>query len=442
MKFLVITVGGSCAPIVTSIRQNRPDKIVFLCSDDDEVTKNKGSYISVIGAGNVCGNDWRNPDKPNITTQAELEESSFVVEKIKDFDNYNECYNISFSHLSQIRQAYPEAEIIADYTGGTKSMTAGLVMAAADVPNVVVAVVRGERTNLMKTDDGTERVSLSRSNYAYVVKQLQSIERLVGRFDYASATNILETISTTSVNIPAHLNNRIDWLFGLCKALDAWDKFDHKTAYALLNRNPYKKELKQLNCFLKMVMSSRSRIDDTFSLDDVPDFKASFPVSGFEVVHDLLFNAERRNIQERFDDAVARLYRALELFAQIHLRQGFDIQTSDIKLDLLPERFREKYATKAAEAGKIKIGLLEAYQLIAELDAEDAVGKAFTERKLKLLSALEKRNSSILAHGFSTISKSDYKVVWTEMVMQFLKPLLECKSVKSIAEITQLPQKL
>jgi CRISPR-associated protein (TIGR02710 family) len=321
-------------------------------------------------------------------------------------------------------------------------MTAGLVMAAADVPNVIVAVVRGERTTRNRTDDGTERVSLSRSNYAYVVKQLQSIERLIERFDYASATNILETISATSVNIPSHLNNRIDWLFGLCKALDAWDKFDHKTASALLNRNPYKKELSVLNCFLKMVMLSRSRIDEKFSLEDLPNFKSTFLISGFEVVHDLLLNAERRSSQQRFDDAVARLYRALELFAQIHLLQRFNIQTSNVSLDLLPKSIKAKYADKTAENGKIKIGLLEAYQLIIELDAEDSVGKVFTTRKNNLLSALEKRNSSILAHGFSTISKKDYKVAWREIVTLFLEPLLDDKKVKSIAEIIQLPQKL
>ena len=43
--------------------------------------------------------------------------------------------------------------------------------------------------------------------------------------------------------------------------------------------------------------------------------------SGYEKVGDLLRNAERRAAQSRFDDAVARLYRALELFAQLRLRK-------------------------------------------------------------------------------------------------------------------------
>lgn len=54
MKILVISVGGSCSPIITSIKQNKPDRIYFFCSDDSR-TGNKGSYVSVIGEGKVCG---------------------------------------------------------------------------------------------------------------------------------------------------------------------------------------------------------------------------------------------------------------------------------------------------------------------------------------------------------------------------------------------------
>ncbi len=441
MKFLVLTVGGSCSPIITSITKNKPDKVVFLCSDDDDVTKNKGSYSTVIGQGLVCGS-WNNLDKPNIVIQTELESEAYEVIKIKDFDNYNECYSIAFENLSKIRQKFPNADIVADYTGGTKSMTAGLVMASADVSDVIVAIVRGERNNLIKTDDGTERISLSRTNHAYVVKQIQSIEHLINHFDYASAVNILENISATSVNIPPHLNNRIDWLFGICKALDAWDKFDHKKAYQLLNRNPYKKELKELNCYLKMVIFSRSQIDTKLDLNDLIDFKATFKISGYEVVHDLIFNAERRYTQNKFDDAVARLYRALELFIQIYLKQKYDILTSDVKLEAIPISIKSKYELNLNKNNKIQIGLLDSYELSAALNSDDFVSKLFIEQKSNLLSALEKRNHSILAHGFSTVSKADYKIVVKIIVSSFLEKLLSEVEVKSIASVIQLPQNL
>jgi len=87
LKFLVITVGGSCAPILTSIRQNKPDKIFFICSDDTETSR--GSYRTVEGSGNVCG-----LDEPNILTQAGVPEVEYDIIKITDFDDLNSCYTL------------------------------------------------------------------------------------------------------------------------------------------------------------------------------------------------------------------------------------------------------------------------------------------------------------------------------------------------------------
>ena len=38
------------------------------------------------------------------------------------------------------------------------------------------------------------------------------------------------------------------------------------------------------------------------------------------MVEDLLLNAERRAIQGRYEDAIGRIYRAIELIAQIRLK--------------------------------------------------------------------------------------------------------------------------
>jgi len=57
-KILVISVGGSAEPVVSSIRQNRPDRIVFICSDDLETVR--GSYrlvpriLEQAGATDCC----------------------------------------------------------------------------------------------------------------------------------------------------------------------------------------------------------------------------------------------------------------------------------------------------------------------------------------------------------------------------------------------------
>ena len=69
MKILLLSNGGSCEPLVTSILENKPDKIIFFCSDDIGTTK--GSYFSVIGKDNAC-KSYDNIVKPNILTQVGL----------------------------------------------------------------------------------------------------------------------------------------------------------------------------------------------------------------------------------------------------------------------------------------------------------------------------------------------------------------------------------
>lgn len=46
---------------------------------------------------------------------------------------------------------------------------------------------------------------------------------------------------------------------------------------------------------------------------------------GYEQVQDLILNAERRAVQERYDDAVARLYRAVEMVAQVRLQSEWGL---------------------------------------------------------------------------------------------------------------------
>ena len=46
---LLITVGGSPAPILTAINSLRPDRIIFICSDGP-----RGSLSQIVGEGTPC----------------------------------------------------------------------------------------------------------------------------------------------------------------------------------------------------------------------------------------------------------------------------------------------------------------------------------------------------------------------------------------------------
>lgn len=161
-KILFVTVGGSFQPIVTSIRSLQPDRVIFIASDGE-----KGSKSQVIGEGTPC--EVRQGAKvlerlPNIPTQLELGES-FQQERdlilVQNPDDLSECYTKIHTLICNLQQE-ASYEIMADYTGGTKSLSAALAMAAVDC-GVSLYVTIATRDNLVKVEQGqiTQKVDIS-----------------------------------------------------------------------------------------------------------------------------------------------------------------------------------------------------------------------------------------------------------------------------------------
>ncbi|OQA17126.1 MAG: CRISPR-associated protein (Cas_Cas02710) [Chloroflexi bacterium ADurb.Bin360] len=175
-----------------------------------------------------------------------------------------------------------------------------------------------------------------------------------------------------------------------CRAFDAWDRFDHSQARTLLET--YHEQYESLWRFLKLLSS---------------------PKPGYAPVLDLLNNAQRRAARGRYDDAVARLYRAIEMLAQIRLKQREpSLEASDLQVNLLPEALRSKYEAlrEPAERGKIRLGLRQDYDLLAELS--DPLGNVYQGLSERLLQALLCRNESILAHGQKPITQTQWNEIW------------------------------
>ena len=91
-------------------------------------------------------------------------------------------------------------------------------------------------------------------------------------------------------------------------------------------------------------------------------------------------------------DAVARLYRTVELIGQYRLRVKFGIDSSNVDVDKLDSRLKEKYGKIEGKNGKIKLGLAKDYELLADMG--DDSGKKFAENN-RLMDLLTNRNESI-----------------------------------------------
>ncbi|MBW4630990.1 MAG: hypothetical protein KME30_03520 [Iphinoe sp. HA4291-MV1] len=155
-KILLVTVGGSFQPIITAIHSLQSDRIIFIASDGD-----KGSKSQVIGEGTPC--EIRRGSEvieklPNIPTQVGLGDRFQLGRDlilVQNPDDLSECYLKIHQCIRHLQQEAPDDdEILADYTGGTKTLSAALVLAAVDCKISLYLTIAATRENLVKVERG------------------------------------------------------------------------------------------------------------------------------------------------------------------------------------------------------------------------------------------------------------------------------------------------
>lgn len=386
MKVLILTVGGSHQPLLKAIEQTKPDFIHFICSGDGA---QPGSYRQIIGEGKVLHSTppkvpSQLPDLPNVATLARLEASRFVVHAIDQPDNLDACFQKAAEVLDAVSQQTPEADILVDYTGGTKSMAAGLAAAALDHGRCKFQLVTGRRNDLRQVTDGTEYVRSVRSDDIYMRRTLSQCFGLLKRYDYSGAARLLE--AATADHYSEKFQQQVQRTLDLCRAFDAWDRFEHQQAKNLLAI--YKSDFSHHYAHVSLTVSGQGH--------------------GWELVEDLLLNAQRRAMQERYDDAVGRLYRALELTVQIWFQKRYQVDTSHVDLSRLPVHTHEDLKKFTRSHGKIQLGLRDAWDFLEKLP-EDPLAPHYIPQKKELLTHLQTRNNSLFAHGTTPITRAQFE---------------------------------
>ena len=239
-QILLCSVGGSHQPIITAI-QALKDKTVasgdeyficFFCTGKDG--SRPGSIEHITGQGNVIKanfSDTRATLK-NIPTQTSLPESSYDT-CIVPPDNLDEAYLLIRRKIRTLSDAHPEARFVADYTGGTKTMTAALVCAALESHDIAPQLVVGIRVDLISASDGTQAAAGVDISRMRVDREVTRHLRVWEQFSYHQAARTLSQVPSNA-GTPDH--RRIQLARVLSKGLALWDDFDHKGAFELLDR--------------------------------------------------------------------------------------------------------------------------------------------------------------------------------------------------------------
>lgn len=391
---LICTVGGSPEPVVAALKHWQPKRVRFV-----HTPQTKGDVeTKIVSKARGEGLD--------------LDAGRYDFLELSDGQNLASC-------LDQLRQLNldvfnwtargPSFQVVVDFTGGTKCMSAAIALQASRWP-CLFSYVGGREW----TKDG---VGIVVSGSESVVHQAnpwdalghQAVEEFIILFDQRAFSAAAKVVESAKKHV-SHPDRKREMaaLEQLAKAFDAWDRFDHKAAKAHLEN--VAKSANDLRAVLGDIKAGRVLDAEATPASHLGGLCDAAPPTRRHVI-DLLANAQRRNEEGRTDDAVARLYRAIEAVAQVALRERHGIESTEkVAVDRVPDSLRTEWASRAKD-GCLALGLQDAYALLAALG--DPLGQRFRDAGLGgTESPLTARNRSILAHGFDRVSGNVFDKLW------------------------------
>lgn len=394
---LICTVGGSKDQVVASLAHWRPLRVCFVHTPQSRANINE----QIVPEARKKG--------------VEIDAGRFDLFELPDGQNLRSCVK-HLRKLSPEIEAWlargPEFRVVVDYTGGTKCMSAAIGIQASRWPCLFSYVGGNQRTKdgLGVVVSGEETIIHQENPWDAL--GYQAVDDFVLLFDQYAFAAAERHARHAKENVTTEGKHEFAVLEHLAKGFDAWERFDHKSAYDALSNVTTKGRNDLYAVFspnkADQVLEELGNI--TKHLLALCNAKVDAP-SRHHVI-DLLANAKRRGDEGRFDDAVARLYRAIEATAQLALKESHGIDsTARVPIDKVPEPLRERWQPRAKN-GTLALGLQDSYALLEK--RHDPLGRKFMQLGLNdgTMSPLSARNNSILAHGFHRISKKIYEKLW------------------------------
>jgi CRISPR-associated protein (TIGR02710 family) len=400
VQHLLVATAGAAEPLVASVLSLQPQRILFLCSADSKRSVDR--LCEILSA-----------------LKEPLQPGRFDLIPIQDPQDLEHCVEVIYRHVSPVVATWsargPEFATVADFTGGTKAMSVALGLVSRTWNCSLQYIGGTERTQggIGVVVSGKEQIVHRRNPWDTLGYQTaEDAATLFDRGNPAAASLVLETALPLTTG---PVNRGLAALRQLVDIYACWDRFDHASALrnlknALENQNHLHHifSAAQILAITAAVTSHRPALAALQAADSIT----------WELVRDLVSNAARRINEGRFDDAVARLYRAIEATAQWRLSSQWQIETGKVALSALPEKLRARWVGKASN-GNLKLGLQDAYGVLFELG--DELGTRFREQGFYFeghgrgASMLRNRNDSILAHGCHAVGEKVARGLLTAM---------------------------
>ena len=386
---LICSVGGSPQPIRTSIDQQQPRFVIYVASPDSRKTIRKDIEPELT---------WRGIEDTHVITLSDYQDLLACVRDIR--------HGVSAGLKAM---GLPEDSLlVADITGGTKVMSAALTLVMMEYRSRFAYVGGGVRSKngLGVVESGHETVMKQDNPWEVMaLREVRTLARAFNAGNFTAATGLAQALSRKVTGKEKFYTGVKD----LVQAYALWDAFDHKGAVNTLRQALGRLEAFAVNhdaLFRALDHFKHSLADLEAIQQDAQALRAAkgpLPEgSGQVYLRDLLANAARRAKAGRHDDAVARLYSAIEKSAKIRLMAAHGIDNSHVPPEKIPESLRESLLAMRDQDGVIRIGLQRSFQLLAAL--RDPLGTTYSQNEAALLKLLDTRNRSLLAHGYNPVS--------------------------------------
>ena len=365
-----------------------------------------------LAHGLMCSIDSKDPDficffgsRDSKSTVDALKEV-FYDEFEEDFD---ECYDYEFvenenidsfkNYFNEFKFKIAELEdeyrILIDYTSGTKTMTMSAAFASMIFRKELFVVV-GERRGGVVVK-GTEECKSQNLYQVYDELLISTLKDLFNSNRFESGKLLVDVLVDT--------NRDKDVYSKLFDTYYYFDSVNHEKAFETFDVGEFQKVWPELAKQFQLNIKALN-IMNTFNQNSSKG-PVEHELKKYYMLASILNNARRRRNENKFDDAVARLYRSLELIAQIRLSKVYGINSSCIDIDILRENnVDEDYLGNLDSSKDIKFGLTADYELLAKLN--DSLGEFYLNNREQIRNVLKFRNNSILAHGFESCSKKEY----------------------------------
>lgn len=403
-KVLMLSVGGSPQPLTTAIEERNWDRILFVVSDGASGSMSsrdmvEGSQIIYTRATDNTP-EQRGPGLRNLPATPR----DNAITEIPA-DNLDQALaKIDAALSAELNKGH---QVTMDYTGGTKTMTAAMVLAASAHENVALQFMVGKRPDLVQVEAGTEKPIRMPDEMIGLNRTFSATRAFTKQRNYSAARSV---ISNAKLNLkkmqkskpPKSWNRRIDSWERWLSMMVAWDKFQHGEAIKIFEAE-YKKDVFWAKKFEED--GSATRLRDLSKSEKKPS-----PV----LAEDLWLNAIRRANLGLYDDAVARLYRLSEVAVQSRLLWEHNIDTARVDQGQLTKKEQERAEKRTDYKGEFYfiLPLMRALEVLSRLSPNDGIVTNWPRKdngEFVTPKWQSDRNRSILAHGFFPLGKKEWE---------------------------------